>query len=277
MSILISVAGMPCARHTIQLGGKVARLYGEKVTLLHVVGKKEQQAAGKPLLDEAEKLLPGIEVGKQVRRGDPVERILAEIREGDYQLLVIGSYQGIPLVQAIVGSIPLKATRCVPISVLIVRPHEPRLERFLVCTGGLSVADAVIETGARLAGLAGAFVTLLHIASPIPSMYTGLGEIEETLSELLQSDTVVARHLNKGAQTLARYGVTAELALRHGVAADEIIKDAEEGNYDLLVLGASGTAGRLRGALMGSVTRQVLERAPCSVLVVRPCKEQQAR
>jgi nucleotide-binding universal stress UspA family protein len=63
--------------------------------------------------------------------------------------------------------------------------------------------------------------------------------------------------------------VTATLKQRHGVAADEILREALESAYDLIVIGASGTAGRLREWLLGNVTRQVVEHALCSVLVVK--------
>ena len=131
------------------------------------------------------------------------------------------------------------------------------------------VAEPVIETGAWLAGATHARATLLHVASPVPSMYTGLGEIEETLPELLQTRTPVAGHLRHGAEILARHQVSAALKLRYGVVADEILREALEGDYDLIVIGASGTAGRLKGWLLGNVTRQVVERARCSVLVVK--------
>jgi nucleotide-binding universal stress UspA family protein len=63
--------------------------------------------------------------------------------------------------------------------------------------------------------------------------------------------------------------VTATLKQRHGVAADEILREALEGGYDLIVIGASGTGGRLKEWLLGNVTREVVEHAPCSVLVVK--------
>jgi nucleotide-binding universal stress UspA family protein len=100
-------------------------------------------------------------------------------------------------------------------------------------------------------------------------MYTGLDAIEETLPDLLQSDTPTARHLRQGAEILAQHQVPAELRLRYGVVADEILREANEGDYDLIVIGASGTAGRLKGWLVGDVAREVVDHAPRSVLIVR--------
>ena len=44
----------------------------------------------------------------------------------------------------------------------------------------------------------------------------------------------------------------------------------EHSDYDLIVIGARYVASRLRGLLMGDVTRQIVDRAPCPALVVRP-------
>jgi nucleotide-binding universal stress UspA family protein len=129
------------------------------------------------------------------------------------------------------------------------------------------VSEPVIRVGGWLAEMADAHVTLLHVTSPVPSMYTGFDEIEETLPQLLQTDTPIARHLRLGAKILVQHQADAKLRLRHGIAADEILEETVELNCDLVVIGASGTAGRLSGLLMGNVTRQIVEHTPCAVLV----------
>lgn len=53
-----------------------------------------------------------------------------------------------------------------------------------------------------------------------------------------------------------------------GDAAEMIIAEAREIEADLVVVGSRGESG-LRAALMGSVSTQVVQHAPCDVLVVR--------
>ncbi|MFO0866294.1 MAG: universal stress protein [Gemmataceae bacterium] len=53
-----------------------------------------------------------------------------------------------------------------------------------------------------------------------------------------------------------------------GVAAEEIVRLAEELHCDLIVMGTHGRTG-LRRVLMGSVAEQVLRKAPCPVLTVK--------
>lgn len=269
MKILLCVAGMPYAEAAVSLGGDIATVTQSPITLLHIVRREEDRANGEHALATAREMLPGLTVDTCICQGDPVGMILVKVEKGNYDLVVIGARRETGLTQQLLGSVAQKVTRRVPTSVLVAREVGPSLDRILICTGGIAVADPVIETGARLAGASHARATLLHVTSPVPSMYTGLDDITETLPELLQTDTPIARHLRHGAEILARRQVTAELGLRYGVADDEILREARQGSYDLVVIGASGTAGRLKEWLLGNVTRQIVERAPCSVLVVK--------
>jgi nucleotide-binding universal stress UspA family protein len=120
-----------------------------------------------------------------------------------------------------------------------------------------------------LAEASQARATLLHVSTHVPSMYTGLSEMEETLPQLLSSDTTVAQHLRSGAKTLAQHSVEAKLELRHGVVAEEILLQAREGDYDLIVLGATGAAGRLRAWLLGNITWRIIDQALRPIIVVK--------
>ncbi|MCP4540784.1 MAG: universal stress protein [Chloroflexi bacterium] len=269
MKILLCVAGMPYAEAAISLGGAIAGVTQSPVTLLHVIQEEKDRANGERALAAAREMLPGSAVEAHIRQGDSIGMILVEVKRGNYDLAIIGARRETGLTQQLLGSVAQKITRRVPTSVLVAREIGPSLKRILICTGGIAVADPVIDTGAWLAGAARAQATLLHVSSPVPSMYTGLQNICETLPELLQTDTPIARHLRHGAEILAQHQVTAELKLCHGVADDEILREAYQGSYDLIVIGASGKTGRLKEWLLGNVTRQIVERAPCSVLVVK--------
>ena len=62
--------------------------------------------------------------------------------------------------------------------------------------------------------------------------------------------------------------VRAERRLEQGDAVAEILRVAQEVNADLVVMGTHGRTG-LGRLLMGSVTEQVVRRAPCPVLTVK--------
>jgi nucleotide-binding universal stress UspA family protein len=56
--------------------------------------------------------------------------------------------------------------------------------------------------------------------------------------------------------------------LRQGDAADEIVKAAAEGDFDLIVMGTHGRGGLAR-LVLGSVAERVLRAAACPVLTVK--------
>jgi nucleotide-binding universal stress UspA family protein len=60
-----------------------------------------------------------------------------------------------------------------------------------------------------------------------------------------------------------------ETVARVGPAADTIVREATERKSDLLVLGTHGESGFF-AAVLGSVARVVVRKAPCPVMVVKP-------
>ncbi|HWM86759.1 MAG TPA: universal stress protein, partial [Kofleriaceae bacterium] len=57
--------------------------------------------------------------------------------------------------------------------------------------------------------------------------------------------------------------------ISQGVPFAEVVREAREGGFDLIVMGTHGRTG-LRHALIGSVAEKVVRKAPCPVLTVRP-------
>lgn len=66
-----------------------------------------------------------------------------------------------------------------------------------------------------------------------------------------------------------RFGCSSELEIVTGDPAEEILRLAKIHHADLIVLGSRGLTGMKR-ILLGSVSSQIVEDAPCSVLVVKP-------
>lgn len=269
MKILIIVTSIEFDRAAITFGGLIARLTHARVKLLHVVLAGKSLTAGEAILEQAQKLLPDLPIETKLCDGRLVTRSLAELRERDHDLVVIGEGQRQALAQSTSRPLIRAIVQRSSASLLFARRSRSELKRVLICTGGTSIAEPVIHSGALLASAGGARATLLHVVGTIPTMYTGLGGIEETLSELLKTDTPMARNLRHGAEILEKYHVPAQLELRHGVVANEILREANVGNYDLIVTGAPERTKRLKRWLLGDVSNAVTERAQCPVLIVR--------
>ena len=66
---------------------------------------------------------------------------------------------------------------------------------------------------------------------------------------------------------LRERGIECEMKVEEGVPAEEILKEARAGGYDMIVTGTRGR-GPVARLLMGSVSHKVTDGAPCTVIVV---------
>ena len=154
-------------------------------------------------------------------------------------------------------------------SVLLIRNPPTEIKRILLCTGGHPASNTVLERGLALASCCGAEVTILHVASSSPSMYTGLKALDESLADILQRETPLAQHLREAAARAKQAGIRASLELRHGVVVEEILRAAELGNYDLIVIGAPEPRRLLTRLTLGRIGPQLLTSAQASVFIAR--------
>lgn len=269
MKILICIAGLPYAEPTLRLGRLVAETLRGEVTVLTVMATNGDRDEARKTLDRAKEMLPGLAIATLIRTGSPSEEIIRESEEGGYDLVVIGAKDKPSLAEFVLGSVAVQVLTHARCSVLVVKGDRASLSRIMICTGGKAYAEPAIEMGSEIAEAAGARVTLLHVTAPVPAMYTGLGEVEERLAEFLQADTPQANHLKRGAEMLESHGVEGELKLRHGVPEEEIQREAQKGDYDLVVLGSSRPRRPPVSYFWGDVTRKVVNRVKRPVLVVR--------
>lgn len=270
MKILIYIGDLVSDNPALFLGGLIARHTQSEVTLLHVTpkikGKKIERRDGKELLDRAREKFGDLSVKTRVRRGDVAKRILAEVEENNHDMVVItasriGNYpRHVSINREIIPKMPC--------CVVIAKNPKPEINRILMLTGGLRISESMISIGARLARALGAQITLMHVTANVPSMYTGLETIEETLEELLQTDTPVAKHLRRCASVLDKYKVPSELKLKHGEPVYEIIREIDQFDYDLVVVGASGASTGLMKWFLGNITKDIIDLVGIPVMVV---------
>jgi nucleotide-binding universal stress UspA family protein len=247
----------------------IAQLLNSPLTLLTVIGDDNQRQLAEASISNAQELLQGQDVSTKLRSGDPLAEILKEAHETDYEIIVVGSHDVLRLLDSLMGTLSDKVADRAHSHVLIVRGERKELNQILIPIGGQKMNPDVVKMGARLAAASDAQVTLLYVKGPVPTMYTGLEGMDETLPELLETDTPVSQHLRWSAEYLSDKGVKAELKLQQGAASDEILREAIIADYDLIVIGARSHDGWLKRLfLVDQVTPHVIERAPCPVLVV---------
>ena len=148
------------------------------------------------------------------------------------------------------------------------------MTRVLVATDGSSLAVEAAGRAGRL--LADFDATVVAVVSPpIVAPGTSVAGIEGVALPATSPETTVeieetaAAEMEEGIdRTITALGRNAERLIVHGDPGVELVRLAEDGNYDLIVIGSHGS-GFVKRMLLGSVSHHVMHHAPCPVLVVR--------
>ena len=137
------------------------------------------------------------------------------------------------------------------------------MHSILISTDGSPSAAAALADGLELARQAGAKALFVNVRPTISLL--GVPYEQEKLSEQME----IARAALEGATARAgELGVEAESEILEGDPAEQILGLARSRDVDLVVVGSRGR-GPISAALLGSVSRAVVNGADRPVLVVR--------
>jgi nucleotide-binding universal stress UspA family protein len=137
----------------------------------------------------------------------------------------------------------------------------------ICCPIDFSAASKVaLEEAAELSWRYGGLLTLLHVRQRPP---TAAPDVRAPPVEALEAAKVRREHeLWEWRERAARIATTAVEAVElEGDPAQEIVRFAVDGEYDVVVMGTHGRSNRL-GLPLGSVAQNVILDAPCPVVVV---------
>ncbi len=135
--------------------------------------------------------------------------------------------------------------------------------KVLLATDGSKEARLAATTAADLANATNSELHVVHVGEERP-LY--LAQTEEEPAELRRE---ARRRLDEEVSSVEEAGGTVrEAHLRQGRADVEITELAESLGVGLIVMGSRGS-GRIRRALMGSVSESVVRHAHCPVTIVR--------
>lgn len=274
MRLLICSDGSDPADNPTRLGGLIGGPCHSQTTLLGIAENASEEAPLRQALESEAEMLRQMNVTPEivVRSGEPIRQILAETTANEYDLAVIGARRK--------GSGGLywrpektyEVIKAVPPPVLVAIGGCNRVQRILVCTGGKKFIDDAVQLAGDIAKCVEGTVTLLHVMAEPPAIYADLVRLEEDVERLLASDSELGRNLRGQKESLEKMGLAVEVRIRHGLALDQIFAEVREGEHDLIVTGTSQARGTLRHYIMGDLTRGILNRADCPVLVARAGK-----
>ncbi len=126
-------------------------------------------------------------------------------------------------------------------------------------------SEHAARTGLQLAGLVGAKPTLLHVAYQQP--ISGLESQEVQEKPYLNYARTMLESLSKRLQQLRVPFETRVVRAEHSVA-ETITRTAQDGGFDLIVIGTHGREG-LNRVLLGSVAERVARLSNTPVMLVR--------
>jgi nucleotide-binding universal stress UspA family protein len=271
MKILLCSDGTPSSDKATELTTMVAARCRAGVTLLGVAEQPRDEQPLQGALEKEASVLraAGLSVQMIVRAGDPIRQVVDLSEANKFDLTIIGARGQGPSGLHRRSNKTYEFVKAVHSPILIAMGEWGDFRRFLVCTGGKKFIDEAVRLTGEIAACADASVTLLHVMAEPPAMYVDLMRLEEDIDRLVESGSELGENLRAQKETLEKLGVPVELHVRHGIVLDQIFTEAREGNHSLIVTGSSQARGPIRHYIMGDLTRGILNRANCPVLVAR--------
>jgi nucleotide-binding universal stress UspA family protein len=140
--------------------------------------------------------------------------------------------------------------------------------KILVPTDFSTGAKGALKAALRLARSLGAEITLLNVF-PLPNYILPDGTVFLAEPPTVAQIAVRANEaLGEIKKSLSAEGLTVHVEAIAGAPAEEIVRFAREGGFEMIVMGTHGRTG-LAHLLIGSVAERVVRLSPCPVLTVR--------
>ena len=279
-AILVPTDFSETAEHATAQAVELARRHGSKIHLFHVVepygepppnmmatvrdyiDRLEKDAA--TALSERTEALSAMDVtvsASTAHHVAPYEAIASQAEAMSADLIVMGTHGRRGLRRMFMGSVAEKVLRHVPISVLTLNLDAPILKgksftRIVVPVDFSDFSRRALDAAKSWIADDGLIQVVHVIASPAyPGFYPTL-----PASRAL---------IEKAREELSAWveGSRAEIEIREGLPADQILAACREQHSELVVMGNRGLTG-LEHVLLGSVTGHVVREAQLPVLVV---------
>jgi nucleotide-binding universal stress UspA family protein len=194
-----------------------------------------------------------IAVQKLVVEADPANSILKVAEEGKYDVIVMGN-SGEEEEEQHLGSVAKKVAHRAKIPVLVTR-GKTSISKILVAVNGSEFSHRAVKHAAQLAEKTKVPLTLLYVQE------SGIFKLRPDVSK-----EIGKRVLSDSAAKIT--GVEVDQKLESGDPAKTILKTAQKGDYDLIIVGSRGHS-TTEMFMLGSVADHVVQYADRSVLVTK--------
>jgi nucleotide-binding universal stress UspA family protein len=246
---------------------------------LKTVYTTESQAV-KEAMQNAEKaksrvrsMFPEWRVSTVATYGSAATEILKLANSWKPSLIVLGSHGHGVLGRLFLGSVSNKVVKESPCSVRVARGRvevEKGPSRTIIGVDGSKESNAAIRHVLRRNWRAGSRFKVIAVEQPanlsIASIAPPLALLEQINS---YGEIWMKRMVEHAADLLKEGGLQVESTLLTGDPTSVLLEEAERWRADTIFLGSTGITNRFGKLLLGSVSESVVNRAHCSVEIVR--------
>ena len=273
MRILIITNGSSQNNKALKFCAPFVRFAGDSIRLLIAV----DNISGKILpsfdsfLEFAQETLGIPNLHTRVRIGQLYKEILNECREGEYDLVIMGDQQVHRSTYFFLKPLTVRLAEVIQCSVLLVVGKINPVRHILLCDSGAGHASTLNRFSSQWVNLldGGQEITVLHVMSQISAGPGVRGkQLRACTEELIAEHTPEGDLLERDVQLLRDSGFRSTPKVRHGLVVDEILTEAQSGDYDLVVIGAHHFGG-WQGLLLDDVAQKIIMRLDRPVLIIK--------
>lgn len=283
------------SRHALNHGIAIAKWYGARIVGLHVrqpavvpvsalgtmgpVGELAGvQTASEVEFDVSACLEParaaGLATDARVDEGSPANGILKAANALPADLVVIGTHGTSGFEHLVLGSVTEKILRKATCPILTVPPRARATSKLpfkrLLCPVDFSDSSvAALRLAFSFAQEADAALTILHVLEWPPEDEPRVNRAFNVPEYGRHRERDASTQLERLVPDTVRAWCTPATRIAHGKPYREILGVATEDSTDLIVIGVHGRHA-LDLMVFGSTTNQVVRRATCPVLTLRP-------
>jgi nucleotide-binding universal stress UspA family protein len=245
----------------------VTVLFAGPLPMEYALLPEEEARESESLFERVRDRLPGVEVETRAYGGGSPAGILTTLAEQeDFDAIVVGSPHRGAIGRVMAGSVATSLLNGAPADVAIAPRGYAQVEHdaprtIAVGFDGTPESRVALRRAEALAHRYGATIRVLTVVRP-PVPAPAMVPMASTPAFPPEPEQVINEAMDSIDPLLAT-----ERTRLDGDPATELVDACEEG-VDLLVVGSRGY-GPIARVLLGSVSRQVVRKAPCPVLIAR--------
>jgi len=268
--LMLCTNGDEASCPALDYGIWLAELLQTPVFLLGIVEHQDDEKEVGQLLEETQARLQAQGIPHQVLidRGRGSLVIARHAQEGGF-ITVVGPLGRPVWRRYLQGRSFRRMLSRIETPIVYVKESRLPLQHILLCLGGLGYAQSVAQLCIELARSVKVRITVFHVVEPITLEYPIAKTVQEHLDNILETDTPQGKNLSRVMEDIKTAGLESELRVRQGNPVREILREVEEGDYDMIGLGSPYSVHSLRHMYMPNVNAEVAEAVGIPVLTAR--------